>query len=348
MDVTRMKALLKLGSGPGKLELVERPIPAREAGEVLVRVTAASICGSDLHIYLGELECKPGVILGHEFAGEIVRAGSDVPDWNVADRVTSELHVGACGRCYYCRHDMIPLCPSKTPPGWTSDGAFAEYIKLPARLLHHVPDSVSDPMAALTEPIACCLGGIASVGVNPGEFVVVVGVGIIGLASAAIARALGAGKVAMIGRSRKTGARLEAAQQMGFDMILDSDRDDVIVEVVAAGKGRGADLVIDAAGTEASLHIAAHATRPGGRVCAIGLSPTPSTSVPWNEMMRRRLQVGFTWSADSKSFERALSLLADGSVSFPERAIQSFPLARWREAFEALKTRTVVKAQLIT
>lgn len=342
-----MKALVKLGPGPGNMELVERPVPGCDSGDVLVRITCASICGSDLHIYLGQRECKPGVILGHEFAGEIAQTAGDVGDWKAGDRVTSELHVGACGRCYFCTHDMVMMCPAKTPPGWTSDGGFAEYVKLPARLLHRVPDDVCDGLAALTEPIACALGGIAGVNVRPGEFVAVVGVGFMGLASAKIAQALGAGKVAIVGRSGKTNVRLEAARQMGLDMVLDAEREDVIAGIADATAGVGADVVIEAAGSDAAIHTAVHAVRRGGRICAIGMSAAPLVSVEWNEMMTRRLRVGFTYSADSDSFERALSMLADRSVCFPEGIVARFPLDRWQDAFDALTSRRAVKAQLI-
>jgi len=345
--MSEMKALVKLGPGPGNMKIVRRPMPECESGEVLVRVTAASICGSDLHIYLGELECKSGVILGHEFAGEIVSTADDVREWRLGDKVTSELHVGACGQCHYCRRGMIMMCPSKRPLGWSSDGAFAEYVKVPASLLHRIPDSVSDRMAALTEPLACALAAINVLGIHPGDFAAVVGAGFMGLASAKIVKALGVGKVAIVGRSRKSTLRLETARQMGFDLILDSDRDDVVSRIKTATNGLGANIVIEAAGSESALRLAVHAVRPSGAICAIGLTAKPTVTVEWDEMMRRRIRVFFAWSADSQAFERVLSLLADRSVSFPEGMLRSFPIEKWRDAFEALETRKAVKAQFV-
>lgn len=346
-QMKKMKSLIKVQPGPCGMQLVQRPIPECTPGEVLIRVTAASICGSDLHMYLGEVQCKTGIIMGHEFAGEIVSTTGDVGPWRPGDRVTSELHVGACGRCEFCRQGMIMMCPAKTPPGWASDGAFAEYIKVPASLLHRVPDSVTDQMAALTEPIAGALGVINVLGIRPSDFVLVLGDGLIGLASAGIARALGAAKVAIVGRGQRCALRLDAARRMAFDMVLDHDREDVLAAVKDATSGLGADMVIEAAGGGEALRTATHAVRPAGRICAIGLSGKPSIPVEWDEMMRRRIQVAFAWSADSESFEKALSLLAEGSVSFPDGMISSYPLEKWREAFEGLEKLQIVKAQFL-
>lgn len=343
----QMKALAKVALGPGAMRVVQRPIPECDSGEVLIRVSTASICGSDLHMYLGEIECQTGIVMGHEFVGRIAALAADVDGWQPGDRVTGELHVGACGRCGYCTNDMVMMCPSKTPPGWATDGAFAEYMKLPASLLHRVPDSVPDQMAALTEPIAGILGVVNVLGVRPTDFVVVLGDGPVGLTAAKVARALGAAQVALVGRGTPCGLRLAAARGMGLDMVLDHDLDDVAATVKAATGGLGADLVIEAAGHEDAVRTAIHAIRPAGRFCAIGLTATPAISVEWNELMRKRVQVAFTWSADAASFDHALALLADGSLSFPEEMIRTYTLDQWHDAFDALASQQVVKAQFV-
>ena len=237
------------------------------------------------------------------------------------------------------------MCPRKTPLGWSYDGAFAEYVKIPARLLHRVPDTVSDQMAALTEPIACVLGGVNILGICEGDFVLVTGAGFIGLAAAKIAKVLGATKVALVGRSRHSTLRLEIARRAGMDMVLDCDRDDVMDEVSDASNSLGANMVIEASGSESALRMAIHAVRRSGKICAIGLTRNPSISVEWNELMKRRVRLAFAWSADSDSFEHTLSLMADKSISFPKELISSFPLDKWRQAFEALEARDILKAQ---
>jgi len=344
-----MNALVKVAPGPGPkaMQVVQRPVPKCGSGEALIRVNVASICGSDLHMYLGEIECKAGIVMGHEFVGRIEAIADDVDGWRSGDRVTGELHVGACGRCEYCTHDMVMMCPAKTPPGWASDGVFAEYIKLPASLLHRVPDSVTDQLAALTEPIAGILGVVDVLGVRPSDFVVVLGDGPIGLTAANVARALGAAQVALVGSGDRSPHRLASARRIGLDAVLDHDQDDVVAVIMAATCGIGADVVIEAAGGEEALRTATHAIRPAGRMCAIGLSGTPSISVEWNEMMKKRIQVAFEWSADAASFERALSLLADGALSFPDDMVRAYTLNEWQDAFEALKRHEVIKAQFV-
>jgi len=342
-----MRALVKVAPGAGAMRVVSRQVPECGPGEVLIRVTVASICGSDLHMYLGEIECKTGIVMGHEFVGRVAAVADDVDQWQPGDRVTGELHVGACGRCEYCTNGIMLMCPAKTPPGWTSDGVFADYIKLPASLLHRVDDSVTDQMAALTEPVAGILGVVDVLGVRPTDFVLVMGDGPVGLAAANVARALGAATVAIVGSGDKSPHRLAAARRMGLDMVLDHDQDDVVTIVRDATSGLGANMVIEAAGGEDALRTAIHAIRPAGRMCAIGLSGSPAISVEWNEMMKRRIQVAFEWSADSASFDHALSLLADGSMSFPDGMIRSYLLEQWHDAFEALKSHQVVKAQFV-
>jgi len=343
----QMKALAKVAPGAGGMQIIRREVPECGAGEVVVRVNAASICGSDLHMYLGEIECPTGIVMGHELAGCIAVTANDVDGWRPGDRVTSELHVGACGQCEYCTNGMVMMCPAKTPPGWSSDGAFAEYIKLPASLLHRIPDAVTDQMAALTEPIAGILGVVNVLGVRPADFVLVVGDGPIGLAAANVVRALGAAKVALAGRGQRSSVRLAVARQMRLDMVLDLDRDNVVDAVREATGGLGADMVIEAAGNEGALQTATHAIRPAGRLCAIGLTGPPAIPVEWNEMMKRRIQVAFAWSADSASFAHALSLLASRSISFPDGMIRTYPLEEWHDAFEALKGLQAVKAQFV-
>ena len=134
-------------------------------------------------------------------------------------------------------------------------------------------------------------------------------------------------------------------RRAGLDIVLDCDKDDVVAEVSAASSGLGADMVIEASGSEAALQTAIHAVRRSGKICAIGLTKNPSISVEWNELMKRRVRLAFVWSADSDSFERTLSLMADKTISFPKGLISTFPLDKWRQAFEALEAREIAKAQ---
>ena len=177
-----MKALVKYQSGDGFVELRDVKIPEIKNDEVLIRVKACGICGSDIHILHDEFKNYPPVILGHEFSGEIAEVGKKVDGWNKGDRVVSELHIEACRVCYLCRNGQAQICPKKRAIGSGSNGAFAEYMKVPTWLLHRIPESVSFEAAALTEPTAISIDAIIETGkVKPGDFVAITGPGPIGL-----------------------------------------------------------------------------------------------------------------------------------------------------------------------
>jgi len=155
-----MKALVKIARGRGHMELRDVGVPQVASGEVLIRVRACGICGSDLKIQDDQHPNIPPVVVGHEFAGEIAGVGAGVQGWGVGDRVVSEQHVGACGRCRQCLTGNAFACAAKRAPGYFTDGAFAEYIKVPAWLLHRIPEALSFTEAAFTEPTAVAVHGV--------------------------------------------------------------------------------------------------------------------------------------------------------------------------------------------
>ncbi len=168
-----MQALVKTQKGDGFLELREHPVPAPGAGEVLIKVKACGVCGTDVHVLHDEFPYWPPVVLGHEFSGEIVELGPGVSLYAVGDRVVGEPHTQACGQCYLCRTGNIQICAAKRSPGWGIDGAFAAYIRMPERLLHRIPDAMSYELAALVEPTANTVHDVVErTRVEAGDFVV--------------------------------------------------------------------------------------------------------------------------------------------------------------------------------
>jgi L-iditol 2-dehydrogenase len=172
-----MTALMKVAKGPGNVELREVDVPVPGPDEVLVEVRHVGICGSDLHIARDTHPNHPPVILGHEFSGIVATVGHAADGWQIGDRVVSELHGGACGQCRLCKTGNVFACPNKRPIGWWTNGAYADYIRVPARLLHRVPDALPLVEAALTEPLAACLNVLQRTPVAPQSDVVVVGPG---------------------------------------------------------------------------------------------------------------------------------------------------------------------------
>ena len=216
-----MQALVKTQKGSGFIELRDAPEPSPGAGEVLIEVKACGICGTDIHVWHDEFPYWPPVIMGHEFSGEVVAAGPETGLFKVGDRVVGEPHTRACGHCYLCRTGNIQICALKRSPGWGIDGAFTKFLKMPERLLHRIPDSMSYDVAALVEPTANTVHDVVErARVSAGDFVVVLGPGPIGLLAALTARAAGARDVVIVGTPADEAFRLKKARELGFKNVI--------------------------------------------------------------------------------------------------------------------------------
>jgi len=310
---------------------------------VVAEVAACGICGTDLHIWHDEFKSWPPVVLGHEYVGRIVEVGEGAEGWAAGDRVVCEQHAGACGRCYSCRRGAIHICPEKRPPGIGIDGGFAERVALPARLLHRVPDGVPYEAAVMTEPLAVCVTGVARADVQAGETALVLGVGPIGLLSALALRACGA-RVLLAGRLPTSAARLELASSLGIATVS-TEPEAVAARLGAMSDGRGADLVIEATGSEDGMALAVRSARRMGRVVCLGIGGRSTISFPADEAGRRALDIRFSMSSEYAAWDRALALMATGAVD-PRPLVRFYPLEDWRSAFDDLVARTVVKAAL--
>jgi L-iditol 2-dehydrogenase len=289
-------ALVKRARGE-PLAVEERPDPEPAAGEALVAIHATGICGTDVHILEDVYPHAAPLIPGHEFAGSIVALGPgggplgpnvpdlnaeapnanahplglDVEHWRPGDRVVGELHVGACLRCAICHSGNPQVCPSKRALGTWTDGAFAELMTIPTWLLHRPPDGLSDAAATLIEPAACAWHGLFERShLDPGERVLILGHGPIGLLSAHLAAVAGAGQVILVGRSQRGTARLECARSLGCE-VLDASTQDVEDAVAELTDGRGVDVAVETAGAEESLLHCVRCCRRAGRVVVLGL-----------------------------------------------------------------------------
>jgi L-iditol 2-dehydrogenase len=337
-----MLALVKTERGVGHLELTARPMPEPGPGWVRIAVTYAGICGTDLHILHDRFPSWPPVTLGHEFIGRVDAVGEGVDAGWVGVRVAAEPHSLACGTCHLCRRGIAELCAAKRSPGWGIDGAFATALTMPVHLLHRVPASTPDRVAALTEPMAIVVTALLRARVDPGDMVLVVGAGPVGILAAVAARAMGAGHVFVAGRPASS--RLAFAASLGFGVVEGSMAEET---VRAATDGRGADLVVDASGTADGIALAIAAARRRGRMVAVGLSGTPTVSVPWDMAVSRALDLTFSMSSSGAAWEPAIGILA-GTGSALEPMTTVFALADWSAAFDAVAARTVIKALLDT
>lgn len=340
-----MRALVKPEPGaPPAIE--ERPDPAPAADEALVAVRAVGVCGTDLHILDDVYDHASPLIPGHEFAGEIVGLGTGVASWRLGERVVGELHVGACRACAICRSAGPQICPRKRALGTWTDGAFAELLTIPAWLLHRTPAQLSDPAATLIEPLACAWHGLFERShLDPGERVLVLGHGPIGLLSAHLAAMEGASQVIVVGRSRRGSSRLRCARALGFD-VLDADTQDVEREVAELTGGLGVDLAVETAGGERSLGHCVRCCRRGGRVVVLGLSGRPTVPFPWDRAVQYDLTLAFSFSSRPSSWEAVLDAARTSALPADALITDVLGLSDWERGLQAIRSGSAVKVVL--
>ncbi len=342
-----MRALVKTALGRGCLELRDVPPPRPEADEVLVRVRACGICGSDLKIQDDQHPCTPPVVVGHEFAGEIMEVGPSVSGWAVGARVVAEQHFEACGRCRQCLTGNAFACSSKRAPGYFSDGAFAEFIRVPAWLLHRIPDNISFVEASFTEPSAVAAHGMLDrTGIQPEDVVLILGCGPIGLVAASMARVAGASKVVITGVDRDEIARLPKARELAVDHAVNVMKDDLTGLLNDLTHGEGADVVIELSGALPAISQAFRLARRLGRVGIIGQPPTDEIAIPYREAVFRALTVSFSYSSKYSSWERTLSLFGRGAIKPSQYITHVLPLERWERGFDLSRSGEAVKVVL--
>jgi len=342
-----MQALVKTASGPGHLELREVPVPQIAPGEVLIRVRACGICGSDLKIQDDEHPYTPPVVIGHESAGEIAEVGNSVTGWVVGDRVVSEQHTHACGHCRQCLTGNAFACVSKRAPGYFVDGAFAEFIKVSAWLLHRIPDNLSFVEAALSEPAAVAAHGVVDrTGIGPEDVVLVLGCGPIGLVAAKMAQAAGAAKVIVTGIDRDEDVRLPKARELGIDHVVNVMQTDLAALVEDLTGGEGADVVIELSGAPPAITQAFQLARRLGRVGIIGQPPTDEVAIPYREALFGALTVSFSYSSKYTSWERVLSLFERGAIRPAQFITHVLPLDEWERGFDLSRSGEAVKVVL--
>jgi L-iditol 2-dehydrogenase len=297
----------------------------------VLEVTAAGICGTDLHIADDEYPSVPPVTMGHEVSGVVAALGDGVdPAWAGA-RVVTETYFSTCGRCAYCRAGRINLCLERRSIGSQVDGGFAPLVLVPARGLHRIPDWLDGRAAALAEPLACvCHSLLDPPVVGAGDDVLVVGPGPVGLLAAQVARA-GGGNVHVRGAPRDE-VRLTAARALGFETSSAAHEQ-------AVGPF---DVVIECSGSGAGITFALESARRGGRYVQIGLAGRP-VSIPLDEVCFRELSVTSGNAHTPTSWRRALALVEARSVELEPLLSEVVPLADWERAFAATRAAEGIK-----
>jgi len=334
-----MKAIVYHEIGKWSLERVPDPTP--EADEVVIRIAACGLCGTDLHLLKGEFNPKYPLIPGHEYAGEVVALGSQVNDIRVGDRVAVDPNY-YCGGCRYCRMGEVQFCENWFGYGVRRTGGFAEYSAVLERNILPLPDAVSFAQGAMAEPIACCLHGIDLAGIRPGDKVVVIGAGGIGQTLAQMARSAGAVLVIV---SDPLPQKRELALELGADIAVDPTAEDLSDRVLHA-TCVGADVVLEAAGRSESVLEALRVARKGGTVVWFSVCDADLTvAVSPYELFMRELTIRTSFINPFTS-TRALDLIASGNVAVDPLITHTFSLEAFEECLDSMRTGESIKAQV--
>jgi alcohol dehydrogenase/L-iditol 2-dehydrogenase len=340
-------AVVQYALEPLSVELREVPVPEIEHDEVLLAVGAVSVCGSDVHQSRNTQSWPVDVpvILGHEFGGTVAGVGRSVRGFREGDRVVSETAARICGECLMCRSGRYNLCPSRKGFGYGIDGAMAQYVRVAARCLHAVPDSLPFDVACLAEPHAVAFNAMCvNSTVRPGDAVVVLGPGPIGLLCTRMAALSGANPLIVAGLTGDED-RLAAARTLGATHTINVQTED-LAALVQSLTPIGADLVCDASGASDTLEVALRQARPDGHVIKVGWSPDV-IAVDVNPLVHKNVRLQGSFSHNFGIWERVIHLL-DTGVTLPETIIGlRAPLDGWREAFDAMHDRRVIKSVLL-
>jgi alcohol dehydrogenase/L-iditol 2-dehydrogenase len=341
------QAVVQYALTPMAVELREVPVPEIGPSDVLLKVGAASVCGSDVHQAYGSHSwpVNTPVTLGHEFGGTVASAGHDVRGFREGDRVVSETAAVICGSCLMCRTGRYNLCPTRKGFGYGVDGAMAEYVKVPSRCLHLVPDSLPFELACLTEPHSVAYNAMCgNASVKPGDAVVVLGPGPIGLLCARMAALAGAHPLIVAGLSGDT-ARLSVARQLGATHTVNIQAES-LDEVVRGLSPLGADVVCDASGASRPLDVALKLARPDGQVVKVGWSPD-QIAIDLNPLVQKNLRLQGSFSHNYPIWERVIHLLAAGLTRAELIVGLKTNLSGWHDAFDAMHSGRVIKSVLV-
>jgi L-iditol 2-dehydrogenase len=323
------------------------PDPEIGPGEILVRVRACAVCGSDVRIYHhGNPRVKPPQILGHEIAGDVVAVGAGVDKFKVGDRVATAADV-PCGVCDYCRAGMGNNCAINYALGYQFQGGFAELLALNRITVdygpvHHIPHGMSYETATLAEPLACCLNGLERSFLAPGDSVLVIGAGPAGILLVEAAKALGATQVILAQRSRR---RLELARQFRADALIATEKQELVAAVMNFTAGRGVDIAITACASPEAQEQALAVIAPRGRVNYFGGLPRGSRAVGLdsNVIHYKECYVHGSHGSVPRQHRVALDLLANGQVRSEGLITHRFSLDQIAQAFAAQEQRLGLK-----
>ena len=339
-----MKALVRKSLEAEQFFYEDAPKPAYAEDEALIRIKAVGVCGTDYHMWTGGVVTNIPVIPGHEFCGVVEAVGAKVASVKPGDRIVSRLNIAVCGTCRPCLTGNPHMCVHRECPGFKREGAYAEYIAIEAKQLIKLDDSVSFEDGAVVEPLAIVAHSLLErTKVEPEDTVVVFGPGPIGLIALQMAKINGAAKIIAVGTDVDEAMRLPLAAKLGAGITLNAQKQDVEALIMEITGGKGADLVIEASGSEAAINTGIRILRRQGRMCVLGLPSRPQNNVCWLTAAEKSLNLMFSYSSSPWAWNIAVSMLARKAIDVSSLITHRYPLAEFREMFDKIKQGEVVK-----
>lgn len=337
-----MLAVVKEHSGPG-FSVKEVPMPVCREEDVIVKVKSVGFCGTDGPILAGTRAVPWPLIPGHEFAGDIVEVGTKVSGWQVGDRVSACIVIG-CGNCKYCIEGNEPLCDNLVETGIHVDGAFAEYVRVPAKVLVKLRDTTSYDFGAAVDPVASAYRTVKKMPITSKDTVMVLGPGPIGLYAVQLLKLRGARKIIVLGADCDKD-RLEMAKKLGADYVINNSIEDPIERVREITDGEMLDFVQDCAGAVPLVETAMNSLKKTGHYYITGLfhklAPTDLGKV-----VRSEIDIHGTICYTREEFRECLQLIEDGRVNVPPMITHHFALTDMEEAFEVFQSRQAIKIMI--
>lgn len=322
-----------------KFEYTDIPEPSIAPDEVLIRVKACGICGSDVHGMDGSSGRRiPPIVMGHEASGIIEKIGAHVHDWKPGDRVTFDSTI-YCGECHFCRKGMINLCDNRRVLGvscedYRQNGAFAEFVAVPQHILYRVPNEVSFEQAAMVEALSVAFHAVERTPISINDTAVVVGAGMIGLLIIQSLRLSGCGKIIAVDLEQ---TRLDMAKQLGADITLNSSQVDVPAEVFKLTDNRGADLAFEVVGIQTTLQMGIASLRKGGSITLVG-NLHPKAEFQMQAVVTRQLTL-YGSCASNGEYPACLDMIGRGQISVDSLISAVAPLSEGADWFQRLYDR---------
>lgn len=315
------------------LRTEDLPTPEISDNEVLIKMLACGLCGTDIQKIRGDSVTKP-TVLGHEVVGQIVKKGKNINNYQLGDRVITAIHV-PCFTCHYCNKGHYTICEQFRTNN-IDPGGFAEFIRIPElhlkHLTHKVSDNVTDEEATLIEPIACCLHGLKQADIRPDDSVLIMGAGTIGILHAQLAKIKGANKVIVSDMSEY---KLQKALKVGCDYAINIAEKDIISEVNQITNGQGVDVIVIAAGVSSLVSDAVNMVRRAGRIIVFsGFDKNKLVTLDASRFFKDEISIIGTYSVTPYEFPEALDLLEKRKLNTDEMITHVFPLDKLSEAID--------------